>query len=162
MAQGSRPDRVAEEIRHEISTMLMRDVHDPGIGFITITRCKVSPDLQVAFIYYTSMADEKGRAATKAALERAKPFLRRQIGARVRLRRVPELVFHFDEGIAHQARVEELILEIKAKEADEQKIKDAAAPPPEAAPDAPVAGDLPPNAPVAGDLQVPRTPESDE
>lgn len=120
MAQGSRPDRVAEEIRHEMSTLLMREVHDPGIGFITITRVKVSPDLQVARIYYTSMADAKGRAATKAALERAKPFLRRQIGQRIQLRRVPEIAFHFDEGIAHQARVEELLIEIKTKEAAEQ------------------------------------------
>ena len=118
MGQGSRPERVAEEIRHEIGALLAREVHDPGIGFITVTRVKVSPDLQVARIYYTSMADEKGRAATKAALERAKPFLRRQIGARVQLRRVPELAFHFDEGIAHQARVEELILEIQKDRAE--------------------------------------------
>lgn len=128
MAQGSRPERVAEEIRHEMGTLLMREVHDPGIGFITITRVKVSPDLQVARIYYTSMADEKGRAATKAALTRALPFLRRQIGQRINLRRVPEIVFHFDEGVAHQARVEELLLEIKAKEAAEEAERDAQAP----------------------------------
>lgn len=142
MAQGSRPDRVAEEIRHEISTLLMREVHDPGIGFITVTRVKVSPDLQVARIYYTSMADAKGRKATKDALERAKPFLRRQIGGRIRLRRVPELAFHFDEGIGHQARVEELILEIKAKEADEQAVRDA-----QPAGDAPVADTAAPEEP---------------
>ena len=110
----------------------MREVHDPGIGFITVTRVKVSPDLQVARIYYTSMADEKGRKATKEALERAKPFLRRQIAGRLRLRRVPEIAFHFDEGIGHQARVEELILEIKAKEVEEQAVREAQpdAPPP--------------------------------
>lgn len=113
MAQGSRPDRVAEQIRHEMGALLMRELRDPGIGFITITRVKVSPDLQVARIYYTSMADEKGRAATKAALTRALPFLRRQIGQRIQLRRVPELVFHFDEGIAHQARVEEILIDIQ-------------------------------------------------
>ena len=146
MAQGARPDRVAEQIRQEMGTLLMRDVHDPGIGFITITRVKVSPDLQVARVYYTSMADEKGRIATKAALQRALPFLRRQIGQRIQLRRVPEIVFHFDEGIAHQARVEELILEIKAKEGEEQKIKDAQDPP----------------ADVVGDLQVPEKPEPAE
>lgn len=145
MAQGSRPDRVAEEIRHEMGTLLTREVHDPGIGFITITRVKVSPDLQVARVYYTSMADTKGRAATKAALERATPFLRRQIGQRVRLRRVPEIIFHFDEGIGHQARVEELILEIKAKEADEQATRAAADAADAAAP--------------AGDVQTPSAPK---
>jgi ribosome-binding factor A len=55
----------------------------------------------------------KSRAATKAALERAKPFLRRQLGQKLRLRRVPELNFHFDEGIAHQARVEEILIDIQ-------------------------------------------------
>ncbi len=125
MGQGNRPDRVAEEIRHELGTLLQREVHDPGIGFLTVTRVKVSPDLQVARVYYTSMADAKGRAATKAALERAKPFLRRQIGQRIQLRRVPELAFHFDEGVAHQARVEELLIEIKTKDAAGQAERDA-------------------------------------
>jgi ribosome-binding factor A len=113
MAQGSRPDRVAEEVRHVLSESLAREVHDPGIGFVTITHVKVSPDLQLARVNYTCLGDEKAKASTKAALERAKPFLRRQIGAHIRLRRVPELIFHFDEGIAHQARVEELIIEIQ-------------------------------------------------
>ena len=113
MAQGSRPDRVAEEVRHVLSEALARDVHDPGIGFVTVTRVKVSPDLQLARVHYTCLGDEKAKAGTKAALERAKPFLRRRIGDQIRLRRVPELIFHFDEGIAHQARVEELIIEIQ-------------------------------------------------
>ena len=46
MSQGSRPDRVADQIRSEIATLLARDVHDPGIGFVTLTRVRVSPDLQ--------------------------------------------------------------------------------------------------------------------
>lgn len=113
MAQGNRPDRVAEEIRHVISETLSRDVKDPGIGFVTITHVKISSDLQVARISYTTMGDDKNKAATKAAIERAKPFLRRQIGQKMRLRRVPELNFHFDEGIAHQARVEEILIDIQ-------------------------------------------------
>jgi ribosome-binding factor A len=113
MAQGNRPDRVAEEVRHVISETLSRDVKDPGIGFITITHVKISSDLQVARVSYTTMGDAKNQAATKAALERVKPFLRRQLGQKLRLRRVPEINFHFDEGIAHQARVEEILLEIQ-------------------------------------------------
>src|SRR6185436_16077048 len=112
MAQGNRPDRVAEEVRHVISETLAREVKEPGIGFITITAVKISSDLQVARVSYTTMGDEKNRAATKAALERVKPFLRR-LGQKLRLRRVPELNFQFDEGIAHQARVEEILLDIQ-------------------------------------------------
>jgi ribosome-binding factor A len=119
MAQGNRPDRVAEEVRHVISETLAREVKDPGIGFITITAVKISSDLQVARVSYTTMGDAKNRAATKAALERVKPFLRRQLGQKLRLRRVPELNFQFDEGIAHQARVEEILLDIqKEREAN--------------------------------------------
>jgi ribosome-binding factor A len=112
MAQGSRPERVGEEIRHEIGQLLTRDVHDPGIGFVTVTRVKMSPDLQQARVYYTLLGDERARKETEKALERVKPFLRRQIGARIRLRRVPELTFEFDRSVEYQDRVERLILEI--------------------------------------------------
>jgi ribosome-binding factor A len=112
MAQGSRPERVGEEIRQEISTLLAREVHDPGMGFVTVTRVKVSPDLQQARVYYTIIGDDKARRETGRALERAKPFLRRQIASRIRLRRVPELSFEFDRNVEHQDRIERLLLEI--------------------------------------------------
>jgi len=114
MAQGSRTARVADQIRSEIASMLARDVHDPGIGFVTITRVAVSADLQHARISYTALGDEKGRRNTSRALERATPFLRRQIGSRLRLKRVPDLEFVYDESIAGQDRIEQLLNEIRA------------------------------------------------
>jgi ribosome-binding factor A len=110
--QGSRPARVGDQIREELSELLTRHVKDPGIGFITITHVKVSPDLQVARAFYTLLGDDKARKETAKALDRATPFLRRQIAGRLRLRRAPELTFQFDESIARQARIEELIQEI--------------------------------------------------
>jgi ribosome-binding factor A len=94
--------------------MLARDVHDPGVGFVTITRVQVTPDLQHARIHYTALGDDKARAATAKALGRASVFLRRQIGARLRLRRVPELEFLYDESIAGQDRIEQLLNDIRA------------------------------------------------
>ena len=91
-------------------------VHDPGIGFITLTRVKVSPDLQLARVYYSSLGDENARQETAKALERATPYLRRQVGSRVKLRRVPELKFQFDESIAHQDRVEQVLRDLKHEE----------------------------------------------
>ena len=117
MPQGFRPERVADQIRAEISQMLAREVHDPGIGFITITRVEVSPDLQLARIYYTTIGTESQRKATVKALRRAIPFLHYQIGKRMRLRRVPVLEFFFDKTVEHQARVEELIREIHETDA---------------------------------------------
>ena len=102
--------------------LLAREVHDPGIGFVTITRVKVSPDLQLARAYYTQLGDEAARKETRKALDRAIPFLRRQIGARMRLRRVPELRFEFDESVEKQDRIEKILLELK--EERERRDKD--------------------------------------
>lgn len=121
MSQGSRPDRVADQIRAELGQLLVREVHDPGIGFVTITRVQVTPDLQQARVLYTvlgtSAGDEKKtREQSARALERASSFLRRQIGARLRLKRVPELRFIYDESMANQSRVEQLLDELHASE----------------------------------------------
>jgi ribosome-binding factor A len=111
-----RTERLGEQIRAEASAVLAREVHDPGVGFVTLTRVRVSPDLQLARIYFTTLGDAAARRATERALRRVVPFVRRQLGARLQLRRVPELEFVFDESIAHQARVEQLIQEIHAAE----------------------------------------------
>jgi len=119
MAHGHRPDRVGDQIRLELSDLLSRGVvHDPGIGFITLTRVKMSPDLQMARVFYTMMGDAAARQQTAAALDRATPFLRRQIGGRLRLRRVPELEFRFDESVAHQDRIEQILRDLHQEEAN--------------------------------------------
>ena len=112
-----RPDRVGDQIRQELSELLSRGaVHDPGIGFITLTRVKVSPDLQLARVYYTTMGDEEARKQTAKALDRATGFFRRQVGERLQLRRVPELKFQFDESIGHQDRVEQILRDLHEEE----------------------------------------------
>jgi ribosome-binding factor A len=113
-----RPDRVGDQIRVEISNLLSRGaVHDPGIGFITLTRVTVSPDLQLARVYYTSLGDPKARRDTEKALQRATPFFRRQVGSRLNLRRVPEIEFRFDESIGHQDRIEQILRDLHEEEA---------------------------------------------
>lgn len=121
MPQGSRPARVGDQIRQELSELIARQVKDPGIGFLTITEVKVSPDLQLARVYYTTLGDTKARSETRRALQRATPFLRRQVGQRLRLRRVPELEFFFDESIERGDRIERIIQELhKAEPPDEE------------------------------------------
>ncbi len=98
--------------------MLTRgEVHDPGIGFITLTRVTVSPDLQVAHVYYTTLGDPAQRKATDKALGRATPFLRRQIGQRLQLRRVPEIDFRLDVAVEHQDRIEQVLRDLHAESA---------------------------------------------
>ena len=117
MPQGSRPSRVGDQIRAEIADLLSREVHDPGIGFLTITRVDVTSDLQQARVYYTTLGDAQARKESSRALVRAAPFLRRQIGRRLRLKRVPELEFFFDESIEKGDRIERIIQEISAERA---------------------------------------------
>ena len=92
--------------------MISRELHDPGVGFVTVTRVHVTPDLQHARVYYTSLGDATARRNSGRALERAAGFMRRQIGQRLRLRRAPEIHFEFDESVGHQDRVEQLLKEI--------------------------------------------------
>ncbi len=116
MPPGTRPDRVADQLRADLSEIIARQVHDPGIGFLTITRAQVTSDLQLARVYYTTLGDAQARRETARALRRATPFLRRQLGTRLRLRRVPELQFLFDESIEGQDRIEQILQEIKAEQ----------------------------------------------
>jgi ribosome-binding factor A len=113
MAQGSRPERVGEQIRQELSQILSQQVHDPGIGFLTLSRVKVTADLQLARVLYTVIGDEKQRKETQKALDRAIPYLRRQIASRIRLRRVPELQFFYDQSVEHQDRIEQILIDLK-------------------------------------------------
>ena len=122
MSQGSRPDRVADQIRSELALLLAREVHDPGIGFVTLTRVHVSPDLQSARVHYTVLGDEKARANSARALGRATPFLRRQIGSRLRLKRTPELQFLYDNSIAGQDRIEQILNELRAEKAADGEV----------------------------------------
>lgn len=118
MPSGSRPARVGEEIRVELSELITRSVQDPGIGFLTITHVKVTPDLQIARVYYTTLGDEHARRESRRALERAAPFLRRQIGGRLRLRRVPQLEFFFDDSIERGDRIERILRDLSTEQRD--------------------------------------------
>lgn len=118
MAAGSRPTRVGDQLRVELGELLTRRVKDPGIGFLTITHVQVTPDLQVARVYYTALGNEQARRESRRALERAAPFLRRQIGTRLRLKRVPRLEFFFDESIERGDRIERILHDLSSERGD--------------------------------------------
>ena len=115
---SQRPTRVGEQIRQDLTELITRQVHDPGVGFITITRVDVTPDLQQARVHYTSLGDEKAHRETRRALERATPFLRRQLGHRLRLRRIPELQFFYDESIERHDRIERILQDLQHERAE--------------------------------------------
>jgi ribosome-binding factor A len=115
MPPSPRAVRVGDQLRVEITEILAREVHDPGIGFLTVTRVKLTPDLQQARIYYTTLGDEQARKDTGKALGRATPFLRRQVARRMNFKRVPELQFFYDESIEQHDRIERILREIQSE-----------------------------------------------
>ncbi|MCK5552854.1 MAG: 30S ribosome-binding factor RbfA [Deltaproteobacteria bacterium] len=114
-----RSDKVGEVIKEEISRMLIREIKDPRIGFVTITRVKVSKDLRFGKVYFSVLGDQSAREDSLRGLNSAVGFMRRELGRRLRLRYVPDIVFSFDPSLEHMSRLAELIQEIHEDEKPE-------------------------------------------
>lgn len=84
-----RSNRVAEQMKKEITEIIARKIKDPRVGFVTVTDVAVTGDLQQATVYITSLGNERERAETLQALEKASGFIRSEVGSRIRLRRTP-------------------------------------------------------------------------
>jgi len=109
---NSRPDRLGDQIRSELCDLLLRSVRDPSLKLITITYVRMSRDLQNARIYYTTTLDGKSEKGVKRGLRRAAPFLRSQLARRIRLRRVPELSFVYDDSADRELRIAQVLEEL--------------------------------------------------
>lgn len=101
-----RTDRLGVQFREILGELLVRSVKDPRVGFVTITTVRVTPDLSKAHVYYSTMGD---REETQQGLQRAAGFLRTETGRQVRLRALPELIFHYDDSYDRGHRVDEII-----------------------------------------------------
>lgn len=106
-----RPQRVGDQIRAELADLIQHEVRDPRIGFVTVTEVRMSPDLHYARVYVSVLGDEEQQNESLAVLERARGFLRAQIGNRVELRVVPELRFVIDDTLDRSERIDELLEE---------------------------------------------------
>ena len=108
--------RINESVRRVLSEAVGQ-LKDPRIGFVTVTGVKVTADLGRAWVFYTALGDDKERAATRAGLRSATPYLRASIGKQVRLKFLPELEFEEDVSLEHAARIDRLIEELHAEDA---------------------------------------------
>jgi ribosome-binding factor A len=112
-----RVERVAAQLRQEISEIIVRDLKDPRIGMATITEVKLSPDLRNATVKVSVVGEEESRKAAIDGLEHAKGFIRRELGLRLsNLRFAPDLHFQLDEGVAYSVRVSQLLREAQQGE----------------------------------------------
>jgi ribosome-binding factor A len=111
-----RPERVAELIQREVVEIIDRHLRDPRIHGVTVTDVEVTPDLQYATIFVSTLEGGETRAQCLKGLDRAAPAVRHLLAPRLGLREVPEVRFRFDESLERGQRVEELLRKLKTGE----------------------------------------------
>jgi ribosome-binding factor A len=117
--EGRRSEKVADLIHKEVSQILMKNLKDPRIGFVTITRVDVSEDCRLAKIYFSVIGSLSDKENTMKGLDSAKGYVRKELGCRMRLRYTPEIMFQFDPSIEYAIHIEEVIHHIqKEREKD--------------------------------------------
>jgi ribosome-binding factor A len=110
---SQRTDRVDELLRQEITAILTKEIADPQIGFATVTDVETSPDLRHARVWVSVIGQRAERDATLRALERAMGYVRRELGTRLRLRRIPELQVRLDDSAERGTRVLRLLSDLE-------------------------------------------------
>lgn len=103
-------------IRADVSEIISKEVKDPRLHSVTITAVKVSDDLRNAKIYFVEMGKDECSPEIKAGLSQAAGFIRRELGKRLQLRSVPELLFIHDRSFGYGSRIEKLLADIARQE----------------------------------------------
>ena len=111
-----RATRVADLIMSDIYDILLREIRDPRIKLVTITGVDLTDDLRLAKIFFVEMGKDTCDPQTKIALERATGFLKRELGKKLKLRYVPDIIFVCDESFAYASRIDKLLAEIRTPE----------------------------------------------
>lgn len=109
---GRRQERVGDLIRDEVSDIIRREMNDPRLGFVSITRVDLSPDLRYARLFVSVFADDSERRETIQVLNRAAAFIRRTLAPRLRMRTIPELSFRLDHSMEHAENVARILREL--------------------------------------------------
>lgn len=112
-----RVEKVQELMKQEVSQIILRELKDPRIGFVTVTSVECTGDLREAKIYVSLMGNEQQLKDCWAGLTSSLGYIRREIGKRIRLRFTPEISLAIDKSLDYSAHIQELLLKIKAEEA---------------------------------------------
>lgn len=115
-----RVEKLQELMKQEISQIILRELKDPRIGFVTVTDVEVTGDLREAKAYVSIMGGEKQVEDSWRGLQSSLGYIRREIGRRIRLRFTPELSFALDRSLDYSAHIQELLLKVQ-KEAEQKE-----------------------------------------
>ena len=114
-----RASRVAEELRKILSQILLEELTDPRVGFMTITQIEVTDDLRYARVFYSVLGDEAQKEATAEALEEQLKYIRRLAVQRINMKFAMEIRFEVDKSIDHSFRIDSILKKIKKPEPEE-------------------------------------------
>lgn len=112
---SQRSNQVAEELRKIVSMILIEDLSDPRMGFVTITRIELTDDLRYARIFYSVLGDAEQKKATQEALEANMGFIKRLAIERINMKYAMGIKFELDSSIEHSFRIDEILKKIKKK-----------------------------------------------
>lgn len=110
--ENTRTNRVAEQMKKELGDILSRKIKDPRVGFVTVTDISLTNDLQQAKVYVSVFGTEKEKEDSLLGLAKASGFVRSEIGKRIRLRKVPEIIFEFDEAHEYGNHIDSILREL--------------------------------------------------
>ncbi len=115
---------MADAIRDIVADIILTKISDPGIGFVTVTRCSLSRDLRNATVYFSAMGSKEERQRSLTRLEHARGFIRHQLGRRLKMKFLPEIHFALDEILAQEQRISKLLDELKPAPKPEPRVDD--------------------------------------
>lgn len=111
--QGSRLERLTQQFQQEIATIIHRELKDPRLGFVTITRVELSKDLAYAKVSYSCLGSAEERQRSEEALEHSAGFIRGLLKKRFHLKIIPAIQFRYDESIAGAIALSETLNQLK-------------------------------------------------
>lgn len=118
-----RAARVAEQLREQISDILQSHLRDPRLSWVSAMRVEVSPDLRHAKVFISVLGDEKAQDESLRAVVGATKAIRAELSRRLRIKRVPEIVFRLDHSIEHSLRIDKLLNEMDIPEEEPESLE---------------------------------------
>jgi ribosome-binding factor A len=117
--------QLAEQIREHIALMLVRgEISDPRVRGITLNSVKMSPDLQIAKVYFSVLGEKMKRQEAEKGLKQASGFIRRELGKALLVRYTPAVIFHYDDSIEYSVKMGALISKVSDELREDEKGRD--------------------------------------
>ena len=111
--KNKRAIRVGELLKEEISQIVLREMKDPRIGFVSVTDVEVSGDLRHAKVFISVYGTDQEKEETLEGLQQAQGFVRKLVGERIKIHHTPEIIFRYDDSIENGVHISEIIKDLK-------------------------------------------------